>query len=446
MRIDLPDPERFMKLFYEISGQQPEAKITGVTLDSREARPGDIFIATVGERVDGHQFLSQAYDAQCAAAIVSTRDENVDLPQIVVDDPATTVSQLATAWRQSHSVDVTGITGSNGKTTTKDLLIHIFSVRHVVHGTRGNYNTHLGLPLTLLELDSHHSQSFLEMGANHRGDIGYLCSLSLPRHGLITNIAPAHLSSFGSVEAVRETKGELFESLPESGIAFVNNDDELVKDLPTPAERVTYGFTPECNFTGNMSRDGESLITLIINGEELPTGSANQTFAKNVLAASAVSSTLGIPFKDIQQQVASFQAVAGRCWMEKRNGVTVIDDTYNANLTSTLAALDYLFDIHVTGKRHFIFGDMLELGDASEDHHRQVGQAVSKRGVDQFLCYGPESAAAAEAANGIKAAHFDDKSSLGAAVKDSVSKGDVALFKASRGMALESVIKEVFGD
>ncbi len=119
MRIDLPDPERFMKLFYEISGQQPEAKITGVTLDSREARPGDLFIATAGERVDGHQFLSQAHDAQCAAAIVSTRDENVDLPQIVVDDPATTVSQLATAWRQSHSVDVTGITGSNGKRPRK---------------------------------------------------------------------------------------------------------------------------------------------------------------------------------------------------------------------------------------------------------------------------------------------------------------------------------------
>lgn len=446
MRIDLPDPERFMKLFYEITSQQPEAKITGVTLDSREARPGDLFIAMVGERVDGHQFLPQASGAQCSAALVSERDDGVDFPQIVVDDPAATVSQLATTWRRSHSVEVTGITGSNGKTTTKDLLIHIFSVRHVVHGTRGNYNTHLGLPLTLLELDSLHSQSFLEMGANHRGDIGYLCSLSLPRHGLITNIAPAHLSSFGSVEAVRETKGELFEALPENGIAFINSDDELLKGLTTPAEKVTYGFNSECNFSGDMSRNNKGLITLIVNGEKLPTGSANQTFAKNVLAASAASSTLGIPWEDIQHQVATFSAVAGRCRMEKRNGVIVIDDTYNANLISTLAALDYLFDIPVTGKRHFIFGDMLELGVASKDHHRQVGQAASERGVDQFMCYGPESAAAAEAANGIEAEHFDDKDSLAEALKDTVIEGDVALFKASRGMELESVIKQVFGN
>ena len=434
-----------MIVFYEISGQQPEAKITGVTLDSREARPGDLFMVTAGERVDGHQFLSQAYDAQCAAAIVSTRDENVDLPQIVVDDPATTISLLATTWRQSHSVDVTGITGSNGKTTTKDLLIHIFSVRHVVHGTRGNYNTHLGLPLTLLELDSHHSQSFLEMGANHRGDIGYLCSLSLPRHGLITNIAPSHLSSFGSMETIRQTKGELFKSLPEDGTAFVNADDENVRDLPTDAKRVSYGFSHECDFAGDISHDDDGYITLVINGKEIDTGSANQAFAKNLLAASAVAFTLGLSWEMIRERAASFEAVSGRCRLHVSNGVTAIDDTYNANLSSTLAAIDYLFSIPSSGKRHFVFADMLELGDSSENHHHQVGIAASKKGVDHFYCYGAEASAAA-AANGIDAYHFDEKERLAEAVKKNISPGDVILFKGSRGMALESVLKELLKD
>jgi UDP-N-acetylmuramoyl-tripeptide--D-alanyl-D-alanine ligase len=446
MRIDLPEPDKFTKLAADMTGQQLDRQITGVTLDTREAKAGDLYIAIAGERVDGHDFLKQAAEADCAAAVVSKVDDTADLIQIRVDDPTATVSELAKEWRSSLSLEVTGITGSNGKTTTKDLLIHIFSAWHLVHGTRGNYNTHLGLPLTLLELDSQHSRSFLEMGANHRGDIGYLCSLSLPRHGLITNIAPSHLSSFGSIETIRETKGELFKSLPADGTAFVNADDENVRDLPTDAERVTYGFSHDCDFAGDMSRGDDGHITLIINGEEIETGSANQTFSMNLLAASAVASTLGMSWEVIQERVASFQAVTGRCRVEVKNGVTVIDDTYNANLTSTLAALDYLFDIPSEGERHFIFGDMLELGDASESHHQKVGVAASEKRVDHFYCYGAEAATASTAANGIDSRHFDGKKHLAEVIRENVSPGDVVLFKGSRGMALESVIEELFGD
>jgi UDP-N-acetylmuramyl pentapeptide synthase len=195
-----------------------------------------------------------------------------------------------------------------------------------------------------------------------------------------------------------------------------------------------------------MSRGDDGHITLIINGEEIETGSANQTFSMNLLAASAVASTLGMSWEVIQERVASFQAVTGRCRVEVKNGVTVIDDTYNANLTSTLAALDYLFDIPSEGERHFIFGDMLELGDASESHHQKVGVAASEKRVDHFYCYGAEAATASTAANGIDSRHFDGKKHLAEVIRENVSPGDVVLFKGSRGMALESVIEELFGD
>ena len=214
MRIDLPDPIKFMELLVKLTRCDVKVPITGVSLDSRKAKPGDLFIALIGDKVDGHKYLFQAAEKKCAAAIVSKPNNSIKIQQISVDDPTTTITEMGNKWRSSKSVEVTGITGSNGKTTTKELLLHIFSAWHFVHGTRGNYNTHLGLPLTLLELDSRHTQSFLEMGANHRGDIGHLCSLSLPRHGLITNIAPSHLSSFGSMETITKTKGELFKSLP----------------------------------------------------------------------------------------------------------------------------------------------------------------------------------------------------------------------------------------
>ena len=443
MRIDLPDPIKFMELLVKLTKCNVKLPITGVSLDSRKAKPGDLFIALVGEKLDGHKYLFQAAEKNCAAAIVSKPDNSIKIQQIPVNDPTTTITEMGNKWRSSKSVEVTGITGSNGKTTTKELLLHIFSAWHFVHGTRGNYNTHLGLPLTLLELDSRHTQSFLEMGANHRGDIGHLCSLSLPRHGLITNIAPSHLSSFGSMETITKTKGELFKSLPENGKAFINNDDKAIKTIETNAEKITYGFSSESDYFGNLKWDDHGLITLSINDENVPTRSANKIFAKNVLAASVIASTMGIPWEGIKKQINSFKGVKSRCEIIKKNGFTIIDDSYNANLTSSLAALDYLFQVPTKGKRHFVFGDMLELGVSSENHHRKIGVAASKIGVDHLYCYGPESAVTAKSAEGIESYHFDDKTSLLNSLRKCLKVGDIVLFKGSRGMFLESIIKEL---
>ena len=193
MRIDLPEPEAFKRMISEMTKQEITVEITGIGLDSREIHPGDLFVALSGENMNGHDFLGQAKENGAVAAVVLNNRDNVNLPQIEVEEPEILVGMLAAKWRTNFSLPVIGITGSNGKTTTKDLLMHIFSASHTVHGTRGNYNTHLGLPLTLLELTSHHTFSILEMGANRTGDIEYLSNLSLPRYGLIT-LSLIHIS------------------------------------------------------------------------------------------------------------------------------------------------------------------------------------------------------------------------------------------------------------
>lgn len=447
MRIDLPEPEQFYRMLLDNEGRRLETVPTGITLDSREALPGDLFIAIKGDRVDGHAYLNSAKERGCAAALVQTVVPDCSMPQIQVDDPTVTIASLAQEWRANFSIPVLGITGSNGKTSTKDLIVHTLSASHVVHGTRGNYNTHLGLPLTLLELVSHYTLSILEMGANQRGDIGYLCNLSLPRYGLITNIAPAHLSTFGSIENIAETKGELFDALPSDGIAFVNLEDDRIKDLTSSAERITYGYSAECDFAGDIHNDSNGMLSLIINGNEIALNSYNRTFANNVLAACAVSITLDTSWDDFAEAVLRFEPTEGRCRTAEFGGVTVIDDTYNANLASALAALDLILAHPARGKRTVVLADMLELGIDSEEHHRRIGEACVKNKIDQLFCLGEESRIAVESAQGdIDARHFENEQDLADCVRNEIRSGDIVLFKGSRGMKLETVIEEVFKD
>lgn len=430
----------------EETGQSATFSLRGISLDSREVQAGDLFVAIRGEHADGHDFLDEAVRRGAAAAMVTEARPAAGLFQIVVDDPTATLGHLARDWRKNFDLPIIGITGSNGKTTTKDLLVHTFSARHTVHGTRGNYNTRLGLPLTLLELTSYHTLSILEMGANQRGDIGYLCTLSFPQHGLITNIAPTHLTGFGSMESITRAKGELFESLPPDGIAFVNADDDRIRTLPTPSKKVTFGFEGPADFSGELDRDEEGRYVLTVNGHRLALNSFNRIFAANALAACAVTVTLGIPWESLQESLVTFSPTEGRCTVKTHGTITIIDDTYNANLTSALAAVDFLFSLPGNRRRVVVFADMLELGNRSKSHHKQVGMALASAGVDLLLCFGPESRTTAEAAaSRIDSRHFDSKKDLSAALKNEIRNGDVILFKGSRGMALETVINDLFG-
>ncbi|HJL74048.1 MAG TPA: UDP-N-acetylmuramoyl-tripeptide--D-alanyl-D-alanine ligase [Candidatus Marinimicrobia bacterium] len=441
MRITLPEPEAFSTLITQYTGKEPTAPITGIATDSRECITGDLYIALKGEHADGHQFIQQAIEKGAVAGLV---EHEFTVPQAVdffiVEDVLESLGRLARDWRRQYDIPVIGITGSNGKTTTKELLKHIFEASENVHATTGNYNTSVGLPLTLLQLTGEHTISIIEMGANQSGDIEYLCNIAEPTHGLITNIAPAHLEGFGSIEEVARTKGALFNTL-EHGTAFVNMADEHVRNLDIRGTSITYGLTPDCDFPADIHHEDDGTITITIDAEEIVTASHNLSFVKNVIAASAVANHLRIDWDTFRSKIKSFQSPKGRCEVKQYNDITIIDDTYNANLTSTIAAIDYLKAFSGNGRRVFVFGDMFELGEGSMDHHRKVGEHCKAMELDAVFSTGDESTYTDRVLNdSMFHKHYYTKDELLSSLKNWIQAGDKLLVKGSRGMAMETII------
>ena len=446
MRIEIKNPERFSMVFESVTGQKLHHPVLGITTDSREVQDGDLYIALKGERVDGHTFLDSVEDSNAAGALVSQGNPNLNLQQILVDDPQTMIGKIANAWRRQFDIPLIGITGSNGKTSTKDLLAHVLSNTYNVHATEGNFNTTIGLPLTLLQLDYENSISIIEMGASSTGEIGALCKIAEPTHGMITNIAPAHLEGFGSIETIVHEKRALFQAL-ENGIAFVNMADDRVAKMEISGESVTFGLTPDCDFPADIHQENDGSLTLILDAHEIPTGSQNLSFIKNSIAVTAMAITLDVDWKDVIERIQSFSPPSGRCQVKQFEDVTVIDDTYNANLISSLAALDYLKAFAGNGRRIFVFGDMFELGPTSHEQHRQVGEKCTELELDGVFTLGENTVYTDSVINsGIDHQHFESHDAMIDSLKEMVHSGDKILFKGSRGMAMEKVIKGVFTD
>jgi UDP-N-acetylmuramoyl-tripeptide--D-alanyl-D-alanine ligase len=446
MRIEIKNPERFSMVFESVTGQKLHHPVFGITTDSREVQDGDLYIALKGERVDGHTFLDSVEDSNAAGALVSQGNPNLNLQQILVDDPQTMIGKIANAWRRQFDIPLIGITGSNGKTSTKDLLAHVLSNTYNVHATEGNFNTTVGLPLTLLQLDYENSISIIEMGASSTGEIGALCKIAEPTHGMITNIAPAHLEGFGSIETIAHEKRALFQAL-ENGIAFVNMADDRVAKMEISGESVTFGLTPDCDFPADIHQENDGSLTLILDAHEIPTGSQNLSFIKNSIAVTAMAITLDVDWKDVIERIQSFSPPSGRCQVKQFEDVTVIDDTYNANLISSLAALDYLKAFAGNGRRIFVFGDMFELGPTSHEQHRQVGEKCTELELDGVFTLGENTVYTDSVINsGIDHQHFESHDAMIDSLKEMVHSGDKILFKGSRGMAMEKVIKGVFTD
>ena len=282
------------------------------------------------------------------------------------------------------------------------------------------------------------------MGANQSGDIEYLCGIAQPTHGLITNIAPAHLAGFGTIDVITETKGALFYALKD-GTAFVNMADERVASIPVSGGKLTFGLTPDCDFPADIHHEKDGSLTLTVDTHEIPTGSRNLSFVQNSIAVSAIAISLAVDWENVISQINSFSPPKGRCQVKKFDTITVIDDTYNANLSSCLAALDYLKAFSGNGRRIFVFGDMFELGDSSADQHMKVGYKCTEIELDQVFTIGNDTKYTDSVLNGnIKSAHFETPAGLIAALKNSLRTGDKVLFKGSRGMAMEKIIEGVF--
>ena len=446
MRIELPHPERFSAVFEAVTGQRLHRPVLGITTDSRDVNDGDLYIAIKGERVDGHTFLASVEKSSSSAALVSEPNPSLKFQQIQVTDPQETIGKIANVWRKQFDIPVIGITGSNGKTSTKDLLVHVLESSYSVHATQGNFNTTIGLPLTLLQLNDENTISVLEMGASVPGEIEALCTIAEPIHGIITNIAPAHLEGFGSIETIAHEKGALFRYL-ENGISFVNLADDRIAGIEFSGEKVTFGLTPESDFPADIHQEDDGSLTLILDAHDIPTGSQNLSFIKNSIAVSAIAVTLGVDWENVVERIQSFSPPSGRCQVKQFNDVTVIDDTYNANLISSLAALDYLKAFSGNGRRIFVFGDMFELGPTSHEQHKQVGDKCTELRLDGVFTLGENTIHTDIAIHSdIDHQHFENHGALIESLKKNILSGDKILFKGSRGMAMEKVIQGVFAD
>ena len=443
MRINLPNSKTFSKIFNESTGIKISESIKGIATDSREIQSGDLYIAIKGEKVDGHSFLNQVFENGALAALVSDINDQVHGNQIQVRDTIESIGKIATEWRRQFNIPIIGITGSNGKTSTKELLRHILSSKFDIHATEGNYNTSIGLPLTLLQLNAFHGASILEMGANRAGDIEILAKIANPNFGLITNIAPAHLEGFGSIEAVAKTKAAIFENLG-NGIAFVNAADRRVKEIALKGESISFGLNPDCDYPADLHYEEDGTITLTINTEEIPTLSSNLSFAKNIIACCAIARELDVEWEAIKDRVSTFSPPKGRCEVKNNGSYIIIDDTYNANLESTLAAIDYLSAFSGQGEKVFIFGDMLELGDVSREQHIAIGKKCDEMELSAVLTYGKETIATSESIKKVKInQHFDSKEELIDFLQKIIKSNDKILIKGSRGMRMETIIQDI---
>ncbi len=432
-------------------------RITGVSIDSRAVAKGDLFIALRGERFDGHNFISKAVEAGAACILVDQRWSeanapmmvSIHIPRIVVDNTIESLGHLAAAYRKKFEIPFVAVGGSNGKTTTKEMIKSVLGTRYRVLSTEGNLNNHIGLPQMLLQLEPKHEVAVLEIGTNHPGEIAYLCSILHPTHGLITNIGREHLEFFETLEGVAKAEGELFEWLAgHQGVAFINCDDHRIQRLKKRVKKkVMFGFGSGRNLVKGtvVSTDQHGQVLLRVKplrkkAFEVALGVPGKHNAKNALAAVTVGLALKVRPSDIQKALAEFRPAKNRTQIQHVGGITIINDTYNANPDSTLAALDTLKRIESHGKKIAVLADMLELGTHSADLHRHIGNAIADYGVEIVLTYGKLAKSINDSALVDTKAHFDDKNALIEYLVRSVAEGDIVLIKGSRGMKMEEVV------
>jgi UDP-N-acetylmuramoyl-tripeptide--D-alanyl-D-alanine ligase len=426
-----------------------DAGFAGVSTDTRGLRPGELFVALRGERFDGHEFVRRAAALGAAGAVVGNEGD-VALPQVVVGDTLTALQRYAAAWRLRFRIPVIGVTGSNGKTTVKEMLAAILGGAGPVLVTHGNLNNHVGVPLTLLRLHDEHRHAVIEMGASHPGEIALLTRLARPDVGVITNAGPAHLEGFGSIEDVARAKGELFADLAADGVAVINTEDRyapLWRELAGDRRQVTFGLESQADVRARgIEADGErTRFTLVTPDGEMPVELplAGRHNVLNALAAAAAAGALGLDVRRIGIGLTAAAPVAGRLQLRVSDipGVRLIDDSYNANPASLAAAVDWL--TAQPGDAWLVLGDMAELGAGAAAAHAEAGRAARAAGVVRLFALGPLARAAADAF-GHGAAHFDDRDALIAALRRELSSGVNLLVKGSRSARMDRVAHALF--
>ncbi len=432
----------------ELSGENKS--FVGVSTDTRTVLNGQLFVALKGLNFDAHDFAQDAVSKGAAGMIVQ-RKLKINVPQIIVPDTQVALGQLAAAWRQQFSIPVIAVTGSNGKTTVKEMIASILKQQGSVLSTRGNLNNEIGVPLTLLQFIASHDSAVIEEGASHPGDIAYLTALVNPTVAVVTNASGAHLEGFGSLDAVARTKGELFESLPEGGTAVINADDEyasLWKSLAGDKNIITFGMSADADVRGSLSK-GYSKVAEDFKGCRLEISTSEgecsvliplvgRHNAINALAATAAALSSGVKLGVIKKGLESVKQVPGRLQSKVGiNSARILDDTYNANPASLTVALDVLSTC--PGERYLALGDMAELGEKSEGFHEQAGRQAKDSGVSHLYAIGEYSRYAVEAF-GEQAWHFSAQDQLIDRLREDLNENVTLLVKGSRSSHMDKVV------
>lgn len=426
------------------------AEFMRVTTDSRDIRPGDLFVGIRGERFDGQAFASQALAAGAVAAMVSDDSRHVGTGArlLVVADTRIALGQLAAYWRARFAMPLIAITGSNGKTTVKEMLAAILrqsAGESGVLATAGNFNNDIGMPLTLLQLRAQHRYAVVEMGMNHLGEIAYLSRLAKPTAALINNAGTAHIGELGSIQAIARSKGEIFEGLDIGGAAIINSDDEFAdfwRGLAGSRRVVDFGLDRKAAVSARYELAEAGSLVTIVTPESQFVATLNVPGLHNVqnaLAAATAAYALGIEPNAIAAGVAAYRGVKGRLQRKRLpSGATLIDDTYNANPESMKAAIAVLA-AHA-GRKIFVMGDMGELGDTAAAMHAAIGAFAKHAGVDRLFALGDLSAKAVHGF-GDGGAHFATIEELVAAIAGVLGRDTTLLIKGSRFMRMERVVE-----
>jgi UDP-N-acetylmuramoyl-tripeptide--D-alanyl-D-alanine ligase len=421
-----------------------DAEFRGVSIDSRTIEPGQLFVALRGERFDGHAFLAAAAGRGAAGAIVERVVAGVALPQVVVQDTQAALTALAAAWRAKCTALVLGVGGSNGKTTTKELLAAIVAGAGPSLATRGNLNNHIGVPLTLLRLEPSHRYAVVEIGANHPGEIAALAALAKPAIALVTNAGDEHLEGFGDIDGVARAEGEMFAALSQGGTAVVNADDAFAGlwagMVPPGARILRFGIDAPADVRAH-SIQGRIESGAFVTAFTLAVAGAGRHNVLNALGAAAAAHAAGIALPAIVAGLERMRPVAGRLQLKQGlRGAWLIDDSYNANPSSVRAGVDVLCAL--PGEHWLVLGEMAELGDGTNAAHADIGDYARRAGITRLYAMGAASRHAVDAF-GARAAWFADAQSLGDALVAGLEPGVTALVKGSRVNRLERVVERL---
>lgn len=427
-----------------------DATFTGISIDTRTLEAGNLYAAIKGERVDGHDFVAKAKELGASCALV-TRHVSVDIPQLLVSDMTKALGLLGATWREEFDLPCIAVTGSNGKTTTKNMLASILTAAcnndesHVL-ATKGTLNNHYGLPLTLARLGKKHRYAAIEMGMNHFGEISYLTRLAKPNVAIITNAAAAHLEGVGSLEGVAKAKCEIFEGLPDHGVAILNRDDHFYdywRERTEKFKHISFGMSEKADVRATIQATTDTHQSIHV---DTPAGDITINLpllgkhnVLNALAATAATLAVSIDLDAIKHGLENMASVPGRLSIRTlENGVKIIDDTYNANPYSLKAAVDTLANF--SGKKILVLGDMGELGTKAQEMHANAGKEIRTAGIDYLFTYGQLSASASQAF-GEGAYHFNEQEKLIDALKPFLKNTTTILVKGSRSMKMENVLQ-----